>query len=381
MVMGKACGPLARHCVFLLVLMVLCDFLCPRKLRADTVTFGSGSNSFTLTFRSIGDEENPADSYGAVAGFGSVSYSYDMSKYEISQQMIDVYNSLYGTDNGLLINYYEAYGICTDEAATGITWNEAARFVNWLNIAHGAAPAYRMQAGIEGNIDPWTAADVLDYDSANPYRSRRAIYALPTRDEWHKAAFYNQTLRSGTGWYNRYATGLDTAPTPVASGTLAGTVVYAQEATVGPAPVTEAGGLSYYGIMAMNGNASEWMESPISSGAAGSFLDVDYSSDADRYVRGGAWFSTSALSDLRRTNYLWYPAGQSLQLVGFRVVRSGLVLAGGGDGSLVGAFGSSSVPEPGTAAGCGLLALASGGRILRRRLRASGCWPFEVRAG
>jgi formylglycine-generating enzyme required for sulfatase activity len=380
--MGEKCSMLVGSRAVSFAMMVFWGCYCPSFLRGDTVSFGSGADAFTLTFRSIGNEGNVADSYGSVAGFGSVSYSYDMSQYEISQQMIDVYNTLYGFDNDLMIDYYEAYGFGTDEAATGITWNEAARFVNWLNIAHGAEPAYRMQDGVEGNIDPWTEADVLDYDSTNPYRSRRAIYALPTRDEWHKAAFYNQTLRSGTGWYNRYATGLDTAPTAVASGTSAGTVVYAQGATVGPAPVTEAGGLSYYGIMAMNGNASEWMESPLSSGAGGSFLDVDYSSDADRYVRGGAWFSTSALSDLRRTNFLWYPAGQSLQLVGFRVMRTGLVSAGGGDGDLVGAFsGSSSVPEPGTVLGCGLLGLAGGCRALRRHLRATGRWPFGVRAG
>ena len=56
---------------------------------ADVVTFGSGSNTFTLTFEAVEDQGNLADS----TGFGAVGYSFGMSRYEVTERMIDVYNS------------------------------------------------------------------------------------------------------------------------------------------------------------------------------------------------------------------------------------------------------------------------------------------------
>ena len=59
---------------------------------------------------------------------------------------------------------------------------------------------------------------------------------------------------AGVGGYCDYATGSDTAPTAVASGTGAGTAVYSQSFEAGPADITNAGGLSSYGTMAQSGN-------------------------------------------------------------------------------------------------------------------------------
>jgi formylglycine-generating enzyme required for sulfatase activity len=40
-----------------------------------------------------------------------------------------------------------AIGISTgngaNRPATGVSWNEAARYVNWLNTSNGLAPAYK----------------------------------------------------------------------------------------------------------------------------------------------------------------------------------------------------------------------------------------------
>jgi formylglycine-generating enzyme required for sulfatase activity len=149
----------------------------------------------------------------------------------------------------------------TAKPATSVSWNAAARFVNWLNTSTGGFAAYNFTTGgVEDNIVVWTAADTLDYDATNPYRSKRATYVLPSYNEWYKAAYYNPTNST----YYDYATGSNTAPTIVASGTGAGTAVYSSQfgmPTLNPADVDQAGGLSPYGVMGLGGNVYEWEES------------------------------------------------------------------------------------------------------------------------
>jgi formylglycine-generating enzyme required for sulfatase activity len=127
----------------------------------------------------------------------------------------------------------------------------------------------------------WTAADTLDYEATNPYRSKRATYVLPSFNEWYKAAYYNPTNST----YYDYANGSNTAPTAIASGTGAGTAVYNGQS--GPADVDQAGGLSPYGVMGLGGNVREWDES--SGNLANS------SGSSSRGYRGGSWGSNSSV--------------------------------------------------------------------------------------
>ena len=90
----------------------------------------------------------------------------------------------------------------------------------------------------------------------NLYRNSLATYFLPSVDEWYKAAYYDPT----SGAYFDYPTGSNAAPTPVASGTAAGTAVYTRPFGDGPADITLAGGLSPYGTMGQGGNVLEWEE-------------------------------------------------------------------------------------------------------------------------
>jgi hypothetical protein len=88
----------------------------------------------------------------------------------------------------------------TAKPATNVSWNEAARFVNWLNTSTGGSAAYKFTtSGVNDNIAVWTAADTLDYNAANPYRSVRAKYMLPSYNEWYKAAYYSPALNGGDG--------------------------------------------------------------------------------------------------------------------------------------------------------------------------------------
>ena len=88
------------------------------------------------------------------------------------------------------------------------------------------------------------------------------------------------------GGYWDYATGSDSAPTAVASGTGAGTAVYGGQAA--PADITNAGGLSPYGTMAQNGNAFEWCES--------AFTAPNDSAVESRVLRGGFWSTPPPLA-------------------------------------------------------------------------------------
>jgi hypothetical protein len=135
------------------------------------------------------------------------------------------------------------------------------------------------------------------------FRNSLAKYVIASRDEWYKAAYGNLN-----GTWNNYATGSDSAPTAVASGTAANTAVYGQTASTGPADITNAGGLSPYGTMGQGGNAFEWTETAVdgSNNTAGE----------DRELRGGDWANSGYLIASRRYNG---PPSQEYYVSGFRV--------------------------------------------------------------
>jgi len=199
--------------------------------------------------------------------------------------MIDAYNANSGGPSLTLNDMSSFGGNGADRPATGISWNEAARFVNWLNTSSGHSAAYQFDTtGANDNIDLWELGDT-GYDASNPFRNSNAYYFLPSEDEWYKAAYYDPDANSGAGGYWNYATGSDTAPTAVASGTTSGTAVYDQLTATVPADITNAGGLSPYGTMAQNGNVWEWGESQ--------FTAPNNSAFAYRIRRGGIWISNS----------------------------------------------------------------------------------------
>jgi formylglycine-generating enzyme required for sulfatase activity len=288
--------------------------------QAQTITFGSGANQFQMDFVTIGNPGNTADPTFNWGSGGRVDYVYNIGKYEVSRDMINKANAA----GGLGITMYDlsSYGgNGANRPATGISWNQAARFVNWLNTSQGYQAAYNFTtSGVNDNITLWGAGQ---YSGSNQFRHKDAIYVLPSMDEWYKAAYGSP----GGTWYT-YATGSDSAPTAVASGTSG--AVYDRQS--GPADITNAGGLSPYGTMAQNGNAWEWIESTL-----------DGSNDngwESRELRGGSWGSDG----------------------------DDLVASSGGSGGPTGGgnrsgFRVASVPEPSS----GLLVLLGLSAVLRRR--------------
>jgi len=248
-------------------------------------TFGTGVDQFDIDFVTIGNAGNTADTTGAPNPAGRVDYTYRMGVYEVSRDMITKYNAI-GVGPAITLDDMTSFGgNGAARPATGVSWNEAARFVNWLNTSKGFDAAYKFTtAGANDNIELWAVGD-SGYDAANLFRNSNAHYFLPSENEWYKAAYYDPNANSGAGGYWNFATGSDAIPTPVASGTTIGTAVYGQSSGTGPADITNAGGLSAYGTMAQSGNVWEWGES--------GFDAPNDTAGESRLVRGGGWVSSS----------------------------------------------------------------------------------------
>jgi len=293
-------------------------------------TFGSGANTFTIDFVNVGNAGNANDVGPNGGPYGGVAYDFRMGTYEVSEDMITKANA-----EGSLGITKDTRGV--DKPATSVSWNEAARFVNWMNTSRGYSAAYKftLQPGQGGysanaNISLWQVGDV-GYNAANLYRNSNAFYFLPSEDEWYKAAYYSG---SGTVYFD-YATqqNIGNAPTAVSSGTGASEAVYGQSFINGPADVDNAGGSSFYGTRGQNGNVWEWNES--------AFNAPNDSSSENRAIRGGIWSDTG--DNLLSSNRSFDNPSDEFIGIGFRVA---------------------SVPEPSTAF---MILIPVGAWLLRRR--------------
>ena len=268
-------------------------------VNASVTTFGTGSNQFEMTFVEIGNPGNVDDTTGDPNPAGSVEYAYQLGKYEVSEDMIDKFNA----SQSLTISHNERGA---NKPATSVSWNEAARFVNWLNTSQGHQAAYNFTSnGVNDDIALWSSEEAWQLGGENLFRHKDAYYFLPSMDEWYKAAYYNPS----TGEYGDYPSLDGNEPSAVSSGTADNTAVYDQSYGQGPADITSAGGLSAYGIMGMGGNAWEWQEtSDDLSNSAGSIY---------RGVRGGYWGVSSG--DLSSSVRSIDGPGDEFDSVGFRV--------------------------------------------------------------
>jgi hypothetical protein len=293
-----------------------------------TESFGTGANAFTMDFVMIGNSGDAVDTTRTPNSAGSVAYNYNLGKYEVSRDMINKANAQGSL--GITLQDMTSYGgNGVNRPATGLSWNEAGRYVNWMSTSTGGTAAYKFDGS--GNFQLWSAGDA-GYNANNQSRNSLAKYWLPSMDEWIKAAY-----GSPSGIWYKYPTGSDNEPVAVASGTAANTAVYGGQS--GPADIDNAGGLSAYGTMAQGGNAWEWIE-----------RNNTVSNSWQEHVTGSYWndISHPPLFVLNLENgegpFHVYPPYADVDDVGFRVA---------------------SVPEP---SALSLLAIGLGGlAILRRR--------------
>lgn len=269
--------------------------------------FGLNELEFRMDFVDIGNPGNVADDTGAPNPVGAVPYTFLIGKYEVSEKMVTIANTL-GNLNISLDSRYE------DKPATSVSWNEAARFVNWLNTSTGHSPAYKFAAqpgefGYSPNtgFELWSNADP-GYNPDNPFRNANALYFLPSADEWYKAAYFDPEKTGGPGYWN-YPNGKNSAPNVTSGSQSPNSAVYNQPVTQGPADIDAAGSPSPYGTIAQGGNVYEWNET--------AFDGVNDLSTESRVVRGGAYNSSANFlaSNLRNLGGPTASAGN----IGFRV--------------------------------------------------------------
>ena len=297
-----------KYLVFTLPLyLIFCE---TTSIRGDT--FGADANEFDISFVTIGDPGNPPDINTVTiwpASVGSVANVFRMGRYEISRGMVDRANAAGGLEL-TMFDMSNFGGNDTRIPATGVSWNEAARFVNWMNMNAGFPPAYKFdsQPGDDdydpnSNIALWETDD-LGFDPTNPFRNSRAHYFIPNMDEWHKAAYYDPH----TGVYYNYPTGSDTVPRPPQSSFDTSYEAFYNHVTLGPKPITDVGVPSPYGTEGQGGNVYEWNESVYRS---------SFSPQATRMRRGGDW--TDRVDKLQKHGYYADgPMGESGD-AGFRV--------------------------------------------------------------
>ena len=241
-------------------------------------SFGNEGNAFTMEFVTIGNPGNAADTTGSPNPAGSVAYTYNLAKYEVSREQIDKANA--AGSLGITLQDMTSYGgNGLLKPATGISWYEAAKYVNWLNTSTGGTAAYKFDGS--GNFQLWSAGDA-GYNANNLFRNSLAKYVIASRNEWYKGAY-----GKADGSWSNFPNGSDSAPTAVAGGTDANTAVYGGQS--GPADINNAGGLSSYGTMGQGGNVWEWNET--------AYDGSNNTAGENRELRGGAWNSVSIVLD------------------------------------------------------------------------------------
>ena len=274
-------------------------------------SFALPAHAVTIDWVTVGDPGNTADT--APAGYGDVATSFQIMKYEFTNQQYtdflnsvdasgtnpnSVYNASMGSDARGGISFTSGaasgskYAIRTDmgdKPVNYVSWFDAARVSNWL-----------MNGGTSGNA---------------PAVNLGATFYVPTQDQWYKAAYYKGGS-TNAGYWN-YATQSDLAPTAVtagltgigSSGSTGNFANYNSAAswngeTGNVTTVGTNGGASDYDAFDMSGNVFEWNDL---TGAAGS----------SRGVRGGVWGSDAfSLSSSGRNTIS--PSGEDF-LMGFRL--------------------------------------------------------------
>jgi formylglycine-generating enzyme len=307
--------------------------------------------AIAIDWITIGNEGNFGGPETFGRSFGAVSYEYRIGKYEVTNsQYVQFLNSkaasdpyqLYNSNMGSNLNG----GIARDGVDGSYTYSvkpgygnlpvvyvssyDAARFINWMNNGEGNADTENGSYTLLRGTSPPNPANV----NALISRNAGATIALPSEDEWYKAAYYDPNkLGSGQPDYWTYATKSDILPSsgpPATHPANAGnyfspTTGYALtgDTTTGPVPngvlfLTEVGAYtqsaSAYGTFDQLGLTWEWNEG---------YFEMAGSTAAARGTMGGS-FTTPQGASQSPQSYLGYSASRStVQNVetGFRIVN------------------------------------------------------------
>ena len=329
-------------------------------LAAILLAVGAGAADIAIATVPVGDAGNTGEWSGASHGgsgsdriCGAVDYEFHIGKYEVTAgQYAAFLNAVAGVDSyGLYYTYMWShpegckieryagngtssdpyqYRVASDRAnrpVNYVSWGDAARFCNWL---HNGQPIGAQDNSTTEDGAYFLGGAIAKEELLAVSREADWKWAIPSEDEWYKAAYYDAATRS----YFDYPTSSNSAPgsdMADAAGTNAnyhGTLL----PTDSPYYTTLAGQFqnseSPYGTLDQGGNVWERNEAVI-----GSY----------RGLRGGSFHNGA--DDLHAAQRQYYGPTYEVRYVGFRV--------------------SEAAPEPAT-----LSLLALGGlAVLRRRRR------------
>ncbi len=281
------------------------------------------ADAVTIEMVTVGNPGNAPDTPKEGLGFGSligsVRYTYQIGKYEVTAgQYTEFLNAVAKDDPDYLYDiamsdptdWYRSFGANIQRYGSSPNYSysvdadwenrpvnhvsiwDAARFANWL---HNGQPT-----GAQG---PGTTEDGAYHDIGNPAlfgRNADAKFFIPTESEWYKAAYHKNDGVSGNYW--EYPTASDTAPV----NTLPDPVNHANfldDEEIGTGSKTYSIGAPYfrtrvgefanspspYGTFDQGGNVAEWNEtcSYLTCGLlGGSFANFSLDLRASHYGEG-----------------------------------------------------------------------------------------------
>jgi YVTN family beta-propeller protein len=276
----------------------------------------------------VGDPGNLPD----FNSLGAVGYVYHIGVTEVTNSQYAAFlNSVAASDPGSVYNAqmgnpplggimqsgspgsftYAVMPNMGNKPVNFVSWTNAARYANWLNNGRptGAQNASTTENG---------AYDLsVPNPEFNAVRSASATWALPTNDEWYKAAYFDPTRGGSNYWL--YPTRSDAEPT-IATADSAGSISnpganvanYAEGAnwngtTSGNVCTVRSAGLasrSFYGTFDQGGNVMEWTE-----GLSGS----------SRLLRGGGFDASEVALQAHAVSI--FPGVVTQSDIGLRVVQ------------------------------------------------------------
>ena len=284
---------------------------------------------------SVGDPDNVGElsgggGYGPERICGAVDYLYDIGKYEVTAgQYTDFLNAVATTDTyGLYAGFMNSslygckiersgspggysYSVAADWAnrpVNYVSWGDATRFCNWL---HNGQPVGMQDLSTTEDGAYFLNGAIFNEDLLAVSREADWKYAIPTEDEWYKAAYYDPEKPGGADYWD-YPTKCDLPNMP--SNDLDGggnnATFYDGDYTIGvPYYRTQVGehvnSESAYGTFDQGGNVCEWNEA------------ILY--DSYRSRRGGDW-DYGCLDQIALLRISTSPAEEDYY-IGFRVSR------------------------------------------------------------
>jgi formylglycine-generating enzyme len=298
--------------------------LCVSCVAVFTVAYAVASQAVTIDMVTVGNKGNIADTavmIDSTTGYGSVSYNYQIGKYEVTNaqyceflnataNITDPYhlfsNAMSGDEGGIvrtnILNpSHWTYDVKSLEwyskPVGGVSFWSALRFCNWLQTGDTENGAYTLTPERVSN----------NTVSRNP----DAKYYIPNENEWYKAAYYNPQMSGGPGYWS-YPTRSNYAPDnnpPSADSGNSANYAYSGNPLFSPKS-TNVGAytlsFSPSGTFDQGGNVDEWVDS------------IPLGLSDTRLVRGGGWYeSIGYLQSNRRDPYL--PSNDYNASVGFRV--------------------------------------------------------------